>query len=216
MNEADKYLAARNKPTAERLADNATGLENIAASGGINQKHYEMGHALPVGLGDKGILAGLALLSGLFAIVSAIIRQLTIGMPDLLSAVMVAPPVEEILKIAIPIMVLEHRAHWLSRGKDLVWFAIGSALVFSVVENLLYMFVYLENPSAELLLWRWTACTAMHVSATALSGVGLMRAYERGLRTNQKPRFAWEWRWLVGAIAVHMAYNAYAISSVPF
>jgi RsiW-degrading membrane proteinase PrsW (M82 family) len=148
--------------------------------------------------------------------VSAIIRQLTIGMPDLLAAVMVAPPVEEILKIAIPIMVLEHRAHWLSRGKDLVWFAIGSALVFSVVENLLYMFVYLESPSAELLLWRWTACTAMHVAATGLSGVGLMRAYERGLRTNQKPRFAWEWRWLVGAIAVHMAYNAYAISSVPF
>ena len=67
------------------------------------------------------------------------LSEIGIRMPDLLAAVMVAPPVEEILKIAIPIMVLEHRAHWLSRGKDLVWFAIGSALVFSVVENLLYI-----------------------------------------------------------------------------
>ena len=215
MIEAEKYLAAQNK-TAERLADNTTAFESNAASAGVNQQPHEQAHAPPAGLGDKGILAGLALLSGLFAIVAAVLRQLTIGMPDILAAVMVAPPVEEILKVAIPIMVLEHRAHWLSRGKDLVWFAIGSALVFSVVENLLYMFVYLENPSAELLFWRWTACTAMHVAATGLSGVGLMRAYERGLRINQKPRFAWEWRWLVGAIAVHMAYNAYAISSVPF
>lgn len=216
MNEADKYLAARNKPTAEGLADNANACKSNGAYDGISQHRYEQGHPTPAGLGDKGILAGLALLSGLFAIVSAIIRQLTIGMPDLLAAVMVAPPVEEILKIAIPIMVLEHRAHWLSRGKDLVWFAIGSALVFSVVENLLYIFVYLENPSAELLLWRWTACTTMHVAATGLSGVGLMRAYERGLRIGCKPRFVWEWPWLIGAIAVHMAYNAYAVLAAPF
>ena len=216
MHEADKYLAARNKPTAEGLADNTTALGNNAASDGISQRRYKQGHSTPAGLGDKGILAGLALLSGLFAIVSAIIRQLTIGMPDILASVMVAPPVEEILKIAIPIMVLEHRAHWLSRGKDLVWFAIGSALVFSVVENLLYMLVYLENPSAELLLWRWTACTTMHIAATGLSGVGLMRAYERGLRIGCKPRFVWEWPWLIGAIAVHMAYNAYAVLAVPF
>lgn len=216
MNEAEKYLAARNKTTVMGLAKNTAAFRNDAASDGISQRRYEKGHSTPAGLGDRGILAGLALLSGLFAIVSAVLRQLTIGMPDILAAVMVAPPVEEILKIAIPIMVLEHRAHWLSRGKDLILFAIGSALVFSVVENLLYMFVYLENPSAELLLWRWTACTTMHVAATGLSGVGLMRAYERGLRTGQKPRFAWEWRWLIGAIAVHMAYNAYAISSALF
>ena len=215
MNEAEKYLAALNN-TANELDQKTTALKYDAASAGTNQQRNGDESFPQAGLGDKGILAGLALLSGLFAIISAIVRQLTIGFPDILSVVMVAPPVEEILKVAIPIMVLEHRAHWLSRGKDLVWFAMGSALVFSVVENMLYMFVYLDNPSAELLLWRWTACTAMHVAATGLSGVGLMRAYERGLRTDQKPRFAWEWRWLVGAIAVHMAYNAYAISSVPF
>ena len=216
MNEAEKYLAVRNKTAAEGLVDKSTAFERNAASYGVNEQQYEQGNAPLAVLGDKGILAGLALLSGLFAIVSAIIRQLTIGMPDILAAVMVAPPVEEILKIAIPIMVLEHRAHWFSRGKDLVWFAMGSALVFSVVENLLYQFVYIDQPSAELLIWRWGACTAMHVAATGLSGFGLMRAYERGLRTHQRPRFAWEWRWLLGAIAVHMAYNAYAISSVPF
>ena len=208
MIEAENYLAARCRKS---MATGEVSSPSASLSSGPEGKDDRVHTISPAQNASGNKLVGFALLSGLFAIISAIIRQLTIGMPDILAAVMVAPPVEEILKIAIPIMVLEHRAHWLSRGKDLVWFAIGSALVFSVVENLLYMFVYLENPSAELLLWRWTACTVMHVAATGLSGVGLMRAYERGLRTDQKPRFAWEWRWLLGAIAVHMAYNAYAV-----
>ena len=150
-------------------------------------------------------------LSGLFSIVAAILRQLTIGLPEILAAIVVAPPVEEVLKVAIPIMILEHRAKWLGRGRDLLWFALGSALVFAIVENLLYTFIYLNDPGAKVLWWRWTACTAMHVAASGLSGVGLMRAYNRGRRDNQPPRFVWEWPWLAGAIAVHMAYNTFAV-----
>jgi len=156
-------------------------------------------------------LFGLTLLSGLFAIVAAVVRQLTIGFPDILAAVIVAPPVEEILKVSIPIMVLEHRASWIDKGRALLFFAMGSALVFAVVENLLYTFIYLKNPSAELLWWRWIVCTAMHVVASGLVGVGLMRAFSRGQRDNQSPRFVWEWPWLAAAIAVHMAYNTFAV-----
>lgn len=99
---------------------------------------------------------------------------------------------------------------------DLLWFTLGSALVFAIVENLLYSFVYIENPSSEVLWWRWTACTAMHMAASGLSGVGLVRAYNRGLRANQSPRFVWEWPWLAGAIAMHMAYNLTAVFASPF
>ena len=153
----------------------------------------------------------MMLLSGVFAIATAILRQLSIGLPDILAAVVVAPPVEEILKVAIPIMVLEHRTQWIGKGWVLLLFAMGSALVFGAVENLLYTYVYLSSPSAELLLWRWAGCTTMHVVASGLSGVGLMRAYNHGRRESLPPRFVWEWPWLVGAIAVHMAYNTFAV-----
>ena len=208
--EAEKYLAKRNRMRQDPGGDTSVDLlENakpeLAGTSRLTTRPAD---------DDASVkLIGLSLLSGLFAIVAAIIRQLTIGMPDLLAAVMVAPPVEEILKAALPIMVLEHRTKWLGQGKDLLWFAMGSALVFSVIENLLYTFVYLDNPSAELLQWRWTACTAMHVAATGLTGVGLMRAYNRAHTINQKPRFVWEWPWLAGAIAVHMAYNAFVVMS---
>ena len=212
MNEADKFLAARNKAQNKCTTSfGAIGGHEVAPLQVGSQRFQQASRER-----DSVLLIGLSLLSGMFAILSAIIRQLIIGMPDLLAAIMVAPPVEEILKAAIPIMVLEHRANWLSRGRDLLWFAMGSALVFAVVENLLYQFFYLENPSSELLMWRWIACTAMHVTATGLSGVGLMRTYERGVRTGRKPRFVWEWPWLIGAIAVHMAYNAYAALAAPF
>ena len=211
MHEADKYLSARSK-TAHGFSGNMHATSHTAESSGDNLPR-DNAHCSCEVCGNIGALTGLALLSGLFAFVSAIVRQLTLGFPDILAAVMVAPPVEEILKAALPIMVLEHRTNWLGRGKDLLWFAMGSALVFSVIENLLYTFVYLDNPSVEMLQWRWTACTAMHVAATGLTGVGLMRAYNRAHVINQKPRFVWEWPWLAGAIAVHMAYNSFAVMS---
>lgn len=206
MNEAEKYLAAHKSAAGSNGGDraflhSATALDGLGRQGASGSP------------GSIGKLAGLALVSGLFAIVSAIARQISFELPVILPAVLVAPPVEEILKVAFPIMVLEHRAKWLSRGTDLLWFAMGSALVFSVVENLLYVFVYIESPTAGILAWRWIACMAMHVAASGLAGIGLMKAHERGLRTNQKPRFVLEWRWLAAAIAVHMAFNAVAVFS---
>lgn len=206
MHEAERYLASRK--SAEIRASTKTSAGS-SAPGDIFQT-AGLPHS-STQVGRKSILFYLMLLSGLFSIVAAILRQLTIGLPEILAAIVVAPPVEEVLKVAIPIMVLEHRATWLGRGHDLLWFALGSALIFAIVENLLYTFVYLSSPSTELLLWRWAGCTTMHVVASGLSGVGLMRAYNRGRRENQPPRFVWEWPWLVGAIAVHMAYNTFAI-----
>lgn len=206
MHEAERFLAARTKSVPDSV-----GASKHFANSYVDSLRPKSGISLYQQTRRPGILLCLMLLSGLFSILAAILRQLTIGLPAILAAVVVAPPVEEILKVAVPIMVLEHRIGWLGRGRDLLWFALGSALVFAVVENFLYSFVYLKNPSSELLWWRWTACTAMHIMASGLSGIGLLRAYNRGYRDNQSPRFILEWPWLAGAIAVHMAYNTFAV-----
>lgn len=195
MIEAERYLKER---AAHQDADLTSQIES--PSGPRSR--------LPNTLAPARHLAGFALVSGLFGFACAFMRELGAVIPEALAAILLAPPIEEILKIAIPIIILEHRTHWLGRGQDLLWFAMGSALVFAVAENLMYSFVYLEDPSAGLLWWRWGVCTAMHVGASALSGVGLMRAYKRGIKTNVRPRFIWEWPWLAGAIAIHLVYNS--------
>lgn len=158
-------------------------------------------------------LIWLSLASGLFGFGCAFLRELDVAIPLALVAIFLAPPLEEILKIALPIMVLEHRSRWLAQGRDLLWFAMGSALVFAVVENLMYSWIVLEDPGAGLLWWRWIVCTAMHVGATGLSGIGLMRAHACAAETGRPPRFIREWPWLAAAIGLHMTYNFYAVVS---
>lgn len=198
MIEADKYLQSQNV---------LRGTSFLSKPPSESQKHSSPAVSYVRG----SWIAVMALASGLFGFACAFLRELDAMIPEALAAILVAPPIEEILKIAIPIIILEHRTTWLARGRDLLWFAMGSALVFAVAENLMYSFVFLEDPSVGLLWWRWLACTAMHVGASGLAGVGLMRAYARGLDSGQSPRFIWEWPWLAGAIALHMAYNVFAV-----
>lgn len=215
MNEAERFWASKNRVQPE--SSDPSHMARCRETDVIGTVRRDDLSTQCNGQRHFGALLGVGLLSGLFSIVAAILRQLTIGLPAVLAAVLVAPLVEEILKVAIPIMVLEHRSRWISRGGDLLWLAVGSALVFGVVENLLYTFVYLDNPSSALMWWRWIACTTMHMVASGLSGVGLMRAFNRAQRTDEKARFVWEWPWLVGAIAVHMAFNTFAVfSAEPF
>ena len=198
MIEAEQYLKAR----AERQHANMA----VQDVGSLRPRSRLSYVSIPV-----LYYAGFAIISGVFGFACAFLRELGAVIPEVLAAILLSPPIEEILKIAIPIIVLEHRTSWIGQGRDLLWFAMGSALVFAVAENLMYSFVYLEDPSAGLLWWRWIACTAMHIGASSLSGIGLMRAYEQGKRTSRPPRFIWEWSWLAGAIGVHMAYNAIAV-----
>lgn len=147
----------------------------------------------------------VALASGLFGVVCALLSQSGYFVLGALSAILVAPISEEILKIAVPIMILEHKPRTLRQRSDLLQLAAGSGLVFAIAENLLYMLGYSLSPAA--LAWRWLACTAMHVGASSLAGVGLMRAFDRSSRTGESPRYIWEWPWLLAAIAIHFAFN---------
>jgi RsiW-degrading membrane proteinase PrsW (M82 family) len=145
------------------------------------------------------------LASGMFGVVSALLSQSGYFVLGALSSILVAPISEEILKIAVPIMILEHKTRTIQNRSDLLRLAAGSGLVFAIAENLLYMIGYSMSPGV--LAWRWLACTGMHVGASSLAGVGLMRAFDRASRTGEPPRYVWEWPWLLAAIGIHFAFN---------
>lgn len=161
-----------------------------------------------------GITGLLALAAGPFAIVGAFAGAIWGGGQGLFGAIVLVvfgPIVEEVCKVALATYVVERKPYlFLSRAQILIC-AGAAGLVFSVIENLLYLHVYVRLPSAELVLWRWTVCVALHVGCSMLAGMGLARAWRDGMRDKRRPDLVPATRWLVGAIVLHGAYNALAI-----
>ena len=164
-----------------------------------------------------GVFLVLALVAGPFALLCAIVRE---SVSTTALAIMVAGPVaEELAKIAAPLMVLEKRPWLFSSGASLAGLCALSGLVFATIENLVYFFVYIQEPTPEIVLWRLFACTALHVICASLSGVGLARAWRRAAAARGAVEATFATPWIVAAMSVHGAYNAMATTwelLVPF
>lgn len=161
-----------------------------------------------------GIVAGLALLAGPWAVVSAFIGALTGeaalgagGGAGLLAVAVVAPVTEEVLKIALATMALEKRAYWFVSRWQFPLLGAASGLLFAAIENLLYIHVYVQNPTPGFVRWRWTVCVALHVGCSALAAWGLARAWRRSMDSGTRPDLSLGVPTLVGAMVVHGVYN---------
>ena len=126
----------------------------------------------------------VAALSGLLAVVGALLVT-----PQVWFAVVVAGPItEEILKIALPIWVVEKRP-WLfaSRWQILLCGAFAG-LVFATLENFLYLNVYISNPGLAITTWRWTVCVALHVGCSLIAAAGVARVWECFQAQQRRPQ----------------------------
>ena len=124
--------------------------------------------------------------------------------------VVFGPAVEETLKIAATAAVVEVRPYLFRRAEQVRFAAAGAALVFAVIENIVYLNVYVPNPPAELVLWRWTVCTALHVGCTTVAVGGLVGVWRQAITQLRPPRLSLGLRRLVIAIVLHATYNAAA------
>lgn len=123
-----------------------------------------------------------------------------------------APVTEEICKIALVIYVVEKRPWLFGSTVQIVFCGLASGLVFAVLENLLYLNVYIDSPSAALTAWRWTVCTALHVTCTAIASIGCARVWTEFQNEERMPRLSDGARWIVAAVVIHGFYNAAAIA----
>jgi hypothetical protein len=153
------------------------------------------------------IAAVLALLGGPLAVVGTLW-----AMGDALAIIIVGPTAEEILKVVAVVMLVEIRPHLIRFAVQIPLIAIGSAVGFAVIENLLYLNVYIPNPPPGLVLWRWTICIALHVGCTAIASIGVLRAWKAGNAAGKPPDATAILPWLVAAIILHGAYNAFAVA----
>ncbi len=159
---------------------------------------------------SQAITLGLALLAGPFAVAGALFFAQPATTVGLVATVIMAPVIEEILKIGVALLAFERRPYWFTSGAQLFVLVLVSALCFATVENLLYLNVYIQQPSDTIILWRWTVCTALHLGATGLAGLGLLRVFQVSRATLSPPDASLGAPMFAAAIALHAAYNGTA------
>ena len=158
-----------------------------------------------------------------FASLGAFIEEGSISFGFTLGIVVIGPVIEEVLKPFGVIILLEKGALYLRSKAHIFWLCLTAALAFSLLENLLYVYVYLvpyfhyPHLYMDTLIYRYTVCVLLHISTTSVMAMGLMRQFD--VIKNNQGKFALEniTPYIVTAAAIHGSYNflAYLLSVRP-
>jgi RsiW-degrading membrane proteinase PrsW (M82 family) len=157
------------------------------------------------------VAAAGVVLGGPLAVLTAFLAAGEHPALAILTVVVVAPLIEEIGKNLVAIWVCE-RSPWRLPGRTgIVLAAAGSGLGFAVIENLLYLHVYIADPSPALVRWRWSVCVALHVGCAVVAALGVARAWDEARRTGRRGRIETMAPLIIAAAAIHGTYNLIAI-----
>ena len=155
-----------------------------------------------------------ALAAGPFAVLSALVLNSTtaVGFGALLLVVVIGPLIEELVKGAAAIHLVERRPYLVASGWVLVAIGLVSGLVFAALENVWYLVVLVDEPSRELVRWRWAFGPLVHGTGSVLVGIGAARAWRAAATARAWPQFATIRPWIVAAAVVHGIANAAALA----
>lgn len=158
-----------------------------------------------------GILGGLAAVPGVF-----LAGQWTFF--QLIYLVGFGPLIEEIMKQAGMIYLLEKRPCSVQRGWQFVLASVIAAGIFATLENLLYQHLYLHSLKPDALsivmVFRWRVCLCLHVSCAIIAGMGLRRAWLRHREQGRPVELSDAYGWFTTAIVLHGVYNLLAVIRV--
>lgn len=131
---------------------------------------------------------------------------------SLLMLVVFGPVAEELAKNLIGLYVAEKRPYlFKSSGQILLCSAMGG-LVFALIENLLYLHVYIENPSPGLVLWRYTICVALHMICAVIAGLGVRKLWLTAVNEHKRPDVSSATPYFAVAATLHGLYNLMAVT----
>jgi RsiW-degrading membrane proteinase PrsW (M82 family) len=150
-----------------------------------------------------------AVLSGPFAILGALTG--TGGaLSVVILAVVFAPLVEEMLKVAGALYLTEVRPWLVPSATALVVVAVCSGLVFAAIENAFYLGLIIPDPTPEIVRWRWIFGPLVHGSGSLLAGIGVARMWHGLDAHGRRPNFRVAAPWIIAATLLHGGYNLFA------
>jgi hypothetical protein len=156
------------------------------------------------------VAGGAAVLGGPLAVIAALLYRPP-GLPGAsvpFLAIVFGPLMEEVMKVAAASLVVEVKPYLFKRVEQIQLATVGAAAIFAAVENVLYLNVYIPNPSVGDYLWRWTVCVAMHTGCTLIATRGIVAVWTQCVEQRRKPRIGQAASYIVTAAIVHGAYNA--------
>ncbi len=149
-----------------------------------------------------------AIIGGPLAILGTLIEGVT--QSGLLTVIAIGPTIEEIMKVALPLWIVEKRPWMFRSPTQILICCFASGLAFAAVENVVYLRFYVPNPSVSLAQWRWTICELLHSSCSLLAGFGVMRMWKSFQAEKTTPQISYTGTALLSAIILHGSYNAIA------
>jgi RsiW-degrading membrane proteinase PrsW (M82 family) len=152
-----------------------------------------------------------AVLSGPFAIVAAFYENSTAGVGFLLLVVVFAPLVEESVKGMGALVLAELRPWLVPAAWVLPVITVVAGLQFAAIENWWYLAVLIEDPSPDIVRWRWILGPLVHGTCSLVVGLGTARMWRRAWRNQAVPDFADARGFVVAAAVLHGAFNLGAV-----
>jgi hypothetical protein len=159
----------------------------------------------------------LVLFSGIWAIVGVFVLAIQgRGLGGTMAMLIIGPVIEEILKISSVLVTIEKKPYLFKSSAQIFICCAMSGLLFAFIENLLYLKVYIKDPSELLVIWRWTICMLLHATCASISSIGLIKIWERTRSEKKKAEIQTLTKYITLACVVHGLYNLIAILINPW
>jgi RsiW-degrading membrane proteinase PrsW (M82 family) len=160
------------------------------------------------------VTLGAALIAGPAGVLGAFLGAFASSGPlpvVVLAVVLVGPAVEEFVKAASGLYLAEQRPWLVPAGWTLVAIVVAGGLGFAVIENWIYLNVYIDDPSDAIIRWRWIFGPLIHGSASLLAGIGVRRIWSHTHSTGMRPNAQRATPWFIAAVTLHGTYNGVAV-----
>jgi hypothetical protein len=151
----------------------------------------------------------MAVIGGLLGIIGALFQELQTT-NFLLLPFIGAPIIEEALKPSGLYLMLLWWPRALSNQLFTAVLSGISGLIFGIIESLVYVAVYVEDPSNEFIIYRFTVTLALHTLASFVVGLGInVRVLDWAAGRSPLPRSSRNY--YIAGVTIHAVYNTLAI-----
>lgn len=152
----------------------------------------------------------MAVIGGALGILGAIFQEFQTTATYLLLPFLGAPIIEEALKPSGLYLTLLWWPRALNNQLFTAILCSISGLVFGVIESLVYVTVYVEDPSDGFILYRFTVTLALHAVASFVVGLGInQRILDWAAGRARLPKSSRNF--YIAGVAIHAIYNTSAV-----
>ncbi|MBN2723609.1 MAG: PrsW family intramembrane metalloprotease [Deltaproteobacteria bacterium] len=149
----------------------------------------------------------VALSAGPWAIIGAFAGFSSYSAFQFINLVLFGPLMEEVLKTGALFWVVEKRPFFFKSKYQIIFAAMMGGLIFGVIENVVYLKIYIDQPTESIIRLRWIVCTSLHTGCSIIAGLGIGRMWKSAMGDYHKPDFSLWFPYLFTAVSVHGVYN---------